>query len=547
MARRSDGLGISQRGRKHRGKAAQRPFFTTHKREPRTRSPPLDAPLVGEPHSSLRGRRRTISSLGAIPEAAQGLPDHMCPSATTSEVGGALNGSVRMKLFASASSTGHQHLALGVVAADARAGRHAAGDAVGADAVAHDAAARSRRRRRFARAPRARDQFRRAGRRPRAARARRAAAPSTSTGTTPAPARGGDGSASAAGRCRTRAARPTSRAWTTRRPPPTASCRRRACTTGARPPLPGEDRLRRPNFLAARAAAAPVRGRRPARRDKTGRGRSSARGAIRSPDAGAAPGRTPTSCSSSTIRSPRWGRWRTARTARRRSRARGGSSSARRAASRRTGTSGSSRSSARRSTTAPPHRPSIQPKLFAHMHDVVNLSYQPRQCALAPHPHTFALEVMGTPRTRSRSVVTGTDARGKPSGMRPPLRRFGGGDESMAHRARAPPVGAAVRAGRRRPAPRPPPGAHPALFVPADGEARPHADHRPHARRRRRPPPPARVVARRRHPRRRFGARGKRTPVEWFLGAVRKCMRSMDLARCLEKNVIGDGTPLGII
>ena len=38
-----------------------------------------------------------------------------------------------------------------------------------------------------------------------------------------------------------------------------------------------------------------------------------------------------------------------------------------------------------------------------------------------------------------------------------------------------------------------------------------------------------------------------RTPVEWFLGAVRKCMRSMDLARCLEKNVIGDGTPLGII
>ena len=38
-----------------------------------------------------------------------------------------------------------------------------------------------------------------------------------------------------------------------------------------------------------------------------------------------------------------------------------------------------------------------------------------------------------------------------------------------------------------------------------------------------------------------------RTPVEWLLAAVRKCTRSMDLARCLEKNVIGDGTPLGII
>ena len=67
---------------------------------------------------------------------------------------------------------------------------------------------------------------------------------------------------------------------------------------------------------------------------------------------------------------------------------------------------------------------SIQPKLFAHMHDVVNLVVPPRQCALAPHPHTFALEVMGTPRTRSRSVVTG-NARGKPSGMlsSPPIWR----------------------------------------------------------------------------------------------------------------------------
>ena len=62
----------------------------------------------------------------------------MCPSATTSEVGGALNGSVRMKLLRRLPTARRRR----VVAADARDGRHAADDAVGADAVAHDAAAR---------------------------------------------------------------------------------------------------------------------------------------------------------------------------------------------------------------------------------------------------------------------------------------------------------------------------------------------------------------------------------------------------------------------
>ena len=107
---------------------------------------------------------------------------------------------------------------------------------------------------------------------------------------------------------------------------------------------------------------------------------------------------------------------------------------------------------------------SIQPKLFAHMHDVVNLSYPPRQCALAPHPHTFALGLMGTPRTRRRSI-TGTDAQSRAAcSSSPPV-----GDEGVAHRARAPPSPPCAPA-RRRPAPRPPPGAHPALSYQPTGK-----------------------------------------------------------------------------
>ena len=190
---------------------------------------------------------------------------------------------------------------------------------------------------------------------------------------------------------------------------------------------------------------------------------------------------------------------------------------------------------------------SIQPKLFAHMHDVVNLSYPPRQCALAPHPHTFALEVMGTPRTRSRSVVTGTDARGKPSGML--LLSADSAEEMKAwltalalHRS-APPCAPAAVAQRL--------ALHQAHIQ--------HFSYQPTGKRdrtlitdlmladadARRPP----------HEWSHDGAtldvdsvpEETRTPVEWLLAAVRKCTRSMDLARCLEKNVIGDGTPLGII